>query len=59
MANSAKPVEQRNIDAIFIRNGRNLLQESINNNGNSIGLFRSCSRTHVYRFSLTSENKEL
>ena len=59
MANSAKSVEQRNIDAIFIRNGRNLLKENVNEKGNSIGLFGGCSRTHVYRFSLTRENREL
>ena len=59
MANSAKSVEQRNIDAIFIRNGRNLLKENIDNRGNSIGLFGSCSRPHVYKFNLTSNNREL
>lgn len=59
MANSAKSVEQRNIDAIFIRDGRNLLKENMDNRGNTIGLFGSCSRPHVYRFNLTSNNREL
>ncbi|MCR4812939.1 MAG: hypothetical protein K5867_10160 [Bacteroidales bacterium] len=57
MSNSKQPVEQRNIDAIFNRNGINLIDKAIKGN-RSLGLFGGCTRKHTYIFYLNKSNRE-
>ena len=57
MSNSRQPVEQRNIDAIFNRNGSNLIDKALNGN-KSLGLFGGCTRKHIYKFNLNKSNRE-
>ena len=57
MSNSKRSVEQRNIDAIFNRNGINLIDKAIKGN-RSLGLFGGCTRKHTYNFYLNKSNRE-
>lgn len=56
---SIKRSEVQNNNSGTGGNGGDLLKENVNKKRNSIGLFESCSRPHVYRFNLTKENREL
>ena len=57
MSNSKQPVDQRNIDALFNRNGYNLIDRSVQGD-QSVGLFGGCTRRHIYVYNLNKANRE-